>query len=208
MIKFIDRFIGLFFRRTANRGRDVQFIGNTVIGHDCSFSTRVIFSNSIIGDYSYVNYNSIIHCCHIGKFCSIGPNVVAGLGNHPVGKNVTTSPKLFLKGKFLLEDKYDQFAMVTIGNDVWIGANVTIVNGITIGDGAVIGANSIVTKDVPPYSIYGGVPAKYIRMRFEQNQIDFLLKLRWWDMDDDWIKNNSLLFSDINALMEKYEISI
>lgn len=83
----------------------------------------------------------------------------------------------FLSKKFLLEDRYDQFAIVTIGNDVWIGANVTIVNGVTIGDGAVIGANSIVTKDIPPYSIYGGVPAKCIRMRFEQNQIDFLLKI-------------------------------
>ena len=110
-----------------------------------------VLSAELIGDYSYVNYNSIIHCCHIGKFCSIGPNVVAGLGNHPVEKNVTTSPRLFLKGKFLLEDRYDQFAIVTIGNDVWIGANVTIVNGVTIGDGAVIGANSIVTKDIPPY---------------------------------------------------------
>ena len=155
-----------------------------------------------------VNYNSIIHCCHIGKFCSIGPNVVAGLGNHPVEKNVTTSPRLFLKGKFLLEDRYDQFAIVTIGNDVWIGANVTIVNGVTIGDGAVIGANSIVTKDIPPYSIYGGVPAKCIRMRFEQNQIDFLLKLKWWNMDEEWIRSNSLLFSDVNCLMEKYGISL
>ena len=177
-MNFINRFMRLFRRRTVNIGRDVQLLGNTVIGCDCSFSARVIFSNSIIGDYSYVNYNSIIHCCHIGKFCSIGPNVVAGLGNHPVEKNVTTSPRLFLKGKFLLED------------------------------GAVIGANSIVTKDIPPYSIYGGVPAKCIRMRFEQNQIDFLLKLKWWNMDEEWIRSNSLLFSDVNCLMEKYGISL
>ena len=126
------------------------------------------------------------------------------MGNHPVEKNVTTSPRLFLKGKFLLEDRYDQFAIVTIGNDVWIGANVTIVNGVTIGDGAVIGANSIVTKDIPPYSIYGGVPAKCIRMRFiESNR--FLLKLKWWNMDEEWIRSNSLLFSDVNCLMENME---
>lgn len=208
MIKFIDRIIELFNKRKVHIGRDVQLLGHSVIGRYCSLSTRVVFSNSTLGDYSYINYNSVIHCCHIGKFCSIGPNVVAGLGNHPVRDFVTTSPKLFLKGRFLLEDRYDQFPIVTIGNDVWIGANTTIVNGITIGDGAVIGANSIVTKDIPAYSIYGGVPAKYIRMRFDLNQVDFLLGLKWWDKDDEWIKNNSHLFSDINSLMEKYGISL
>ena len=173
----------LFRRRTVNIGRDVQLLGNTVIGCDCSFSARVIFSNSIIGDYSYVNYNSIIHCCHIGKFCSIGPNVVAGLGNHPVEKNVTTSPRLFLKGKFLLEDRYDQFAIVTIGNDVWIGRGATILSGVTIGDGAVIAANATVTKDVEPYTIVGGVPAHFIRRRFDERIIEKLLEIKWWDWD-------------------------
>ena len=164
-MNFINRFMRLFRRRTVNIGRDVQLLGNTVIGCDCSFSARVIFSNSIIGDYSYVNYNSIIHCCHIGKFCSIGPNVVAGLGNHPVEKNVTTSPRLFLKGKFLLEDRYDQFAIVTIGNDVWIGANSILVSGAKINDGAIVAAGSVVTKEVPANAIVAGSPAKVIKYR-------------------------------------------
>jgi len=180
----------LFRRRTVNIGRDVQLLGNTVIGCDCSFSARVIFSNSIIGDYSYVNYNSIIHCCHIGKFCSIGPNVVAGLGNHPVEKNVTTSPRLFLKGKFLLEDRYDQFAIVTIGNDVWIGFEAVIMAGVTIGDGAVIGARALVTKDIPPYTIVGGVPAKPIKKRFSEKTIETLLQIRWWDWSKEKIQKH------------------
>ena len=171
MMNFINRFMRLFRRRTVNIGRDVQLLGNTVIGCDCSFSARVIFSNSIIGDYSYVNYNSIIHCCHIGKFCSIGPNVVAGLGNHPVEKNVTTSPRLFLKGKFLLEDRYDQFAIVTIGNDVWIGGNVCVMPGVTIGDNTIIGAGSVVTKDIPPGVIAVGNPCKVLRPITEEDRI-------------------------------------
>ena len=207
MIKLIDKIVRVFCPRKIHIGYDVQLLGHNAIGRYCSFSTRAIFSNSVLGDYSYINYNSIVQCCHIGKFCSIGPNVVIGLGNHPTRNFVSTSPKLFLKGEFIKEDKYNQFPTVTIGNDVWIGANVTVINGITIGDGAVIGANSIVVTDIPAYSIYGGVPAKYIRKRFEQEQVDFLLKLKWWDMGDEWIKNNSHLFSDINSLMEKYGIS-
>ena len=190
MMNFINRFMRLFRRRTVNIGRDVQLLGNTVIGCDCSFSARVIFSNSIIGDYSIINYNSIIHCCHIGKFCSIGPNVVAGLGNHPVEKNVTTSPRLFLKGKFLLEDRYDQFAIVTIGNDVWIGFEAVIMAGVTIGDGAVIGARALVTKDIPPYTIVGGVPAKPIKKRFSEKTIETLLQIRWWDWSKEKIQKH------------------
>ena len=201
MMNFINRFMRLFRRRTVNIGRDVQLLGNTVIGCDCSFSARVIFSNSIIGDYSYVNYNSIIHCCHIGKFCSIGPNVVAGLGNHPVEKNVTTSPRLFLKGKFLLEDRYDQFAIVTIGNDVWIGDSALLMEGIHIGNGAVIAAGAIVTKDVPPYAIVAGVPAKILRYRFEEKIRTEIDRVEWWNKDEEWIKNHVEEFADVNTFL-------
>ena len=86
------------------------------------------------------------------------------MGNHPVEKNVTTSPRLFLKGKFLLEDRYDQLAIVTIGNDVWIGGNVTILPGVTIGNYVVIAAGAVVTKDVPDNCVIGGLPAKKIRV--------------------------------------------
>ena len=177
-------------------------IGDYTMYNDFVNDPLLFEKNNVLYHYP-INKDKLM----IGKFCSIGPNVVIGLGNHPTRNFVSTSPKLFLKGEFIKEDKYNQFPTVTIGNDVWIGANVTVINGITIGDGAVIGANSIVVTDIPAYSIYGGVPAKYIRKRFEQEQVDFLLKLKWWDMGDEWIKNNSHLFSDINSLMEKYGIS-
>ena len=97
---------------------------------------------------------------------------------------------------------------VIIGNDVWIGNNVTILSGITIGDGAVIGCNSHVVKDIEPYSIYGGNPAKLIKLRFTQEQINKLLKIKWWNWDDDKINSaiSLLCNSNINLFLNKYYI--
>ena len=168
--------------------------------------------NIIVGDFTYIADTEFeSHVTHhyefnndkliIGKFCQIASGVefVMNGANHQMNA-VTTFPFYTLEGWEQVPPTQNDLPIkgdTVIGNDVWIGANVTIVNGVTIGDGAVIGANSIVTKDIPPYSIYGGVPAKCIRMRFEQNQIDFLLKLKWWNMDEEWIRSNSLLFSDV-----------
>lgn len=155
----IDRFHRWLYKRaypTLNVGYHVSLSGRNRFGVQTALSTGVVFRDSELGDYSYVNYHSIVHRTTIGKFCSIGPNVVIGLGNHPVRRFVSTSPKTFLPGSFSDREQYDQFPPVIIGNDVWIGANTTVLNGVKIGDGAVVGANSVVTKDVPPYAIYGG----------------------------------------------------
>ena len=83
---------------------------------------------------------------------------------------------------------------MTIGNDVWIGENAVILGGISIGDGAVIGAGAIVTKDVPPYTIVGGVPAKKIRSRFPDDIVKMLLKIQWWNLEEDILKENIYFF--------------
>ena len=199
----IDRFHRWLYKRaypTLNVGYHVSLSGRNRFGVQTALSTGVVFRDSELGDYSYVNYHSIVHRTTIGKFCSIGPNVVIGLGNHPVRRFVSTSPKTFLPGPFSDREQYDQFPPVIIGNDVWIGANTTVLNGVKIGDGAVVGANSVVTKDVPPYAIYGG--GELLRFRFEKEQRDFLLELRWWDKDPEWLRSNNELFSDIDKLME------
>ena len=93
-----------------------------------------------------------------------------------------------------------------IGNDVWIGLNATILDGVTIGDGAIVAAGAVVTKDVPPYAVVAGVPAKIIKYRFTESQIDFLLKFRWWEKDRKWIQQNYKRFQDIESFIEAYSV--
>lgn len=148
-------------------------------------ANTVVFVESTISDYSYVSADSKIHFCDIGKFCSIGPNVVIGYGDHPV-KYLSTSP-LFYYGTKMFDiqiakkDYFDHHRKVVIQNDVWIGANAFIRNGVTVGNGAVIAAGAVVTKNVPDYAIVGGVPAKIIKYRFDEKVISELLQEQWWN---------------------------
>lgn len=132
--------------------------------------------------------------CQIGKFCSIAENVNIYLGgNHNVNW-ITTFPfghihkNIF--NKFDGKGHPSSNGNIIIGNDVWICSNVTIMSGIKIGDGSVIAMNSHVVKDVEPYTLVGGNPAKFIKHRFTQEQIQQLLKIKWWEWEDDKINDN------------------
>lgn len=92
-----------------------------------------------------------------------------------------------------------------IGNDVWIQQNVFICGGVEISDGAIVLAGAVVTKDVPPYAVVGGIPAKVIRFRYDEETIQFLLRIKWWNNDIEWFKKNWRLLNDINKLKEYYE---
>lgn len=185
-------------------------VTNTLFDGKNRIGKNTFLAASFIGRGTYIG-----SCCHfshisVGRYCSFGNNIRIIVGSHPSTDWVSTHPAFFSTAKqagftYVTEDLYEEKKYideekkyyVIIGNDVWIGDGASIVAGIRIGDGAIIGANALVTKDVEPYTIVGGVPAKPIRKRFEQHEIDFLLAFKWWDKDEHWIEEHASYFFDI-----------
>ncbi|MET7030076.1 CatB-related O-acetyltransferase [Sediminicola luteus] len=163
-----------------------SFTNGVTIGKNSHICSNCIVNNSHVGSYSYVNYGTLIQNTTIGNYCSIAHHVKIGLGAHPL--NMFSTSPIFYKTKNalnvrVLQDDLDfqDYAHITIGSDVWIGANAIIMDGVTIGHGAVVAAGAIVSKNVPAYAIVGGVPAKIIRYRFTEEQRKAILKTRWWE---------------------------
>lgn len=180
-----------------------SFDGDNYVGQHAFLSKCKLGRGTYVADFSVLN--QLI----TGKFCSIGAGVFTAIGTHPVRENIATSPSVFSMNpanNLVLTDKQyfeDATGPVTLGNDVWIANNVTLLAGVTVGDGAIIGAGSVVTKSVKPYEIWAGVPAKCIGKRFSDEQIDKLLKLRWWDEDDAWIKAHAKEFANPGELLRR-----
>ena len=160
---------------------------------------NVIFVNSVLGSFSYVGKYSKIINTKIGRFCSIGTNVQVVLGRHPTNF-VSTHPAFYSNRKafktFSTTDDVEEYGTVEIGNDVWIAEGVIIPDSVKIGNGAIIAARSVVTKDVEPYTIVGGNPAKFIRYRFDQLTCKRLESSKWWEWDEKKLKLNHKFFQD------------
>ena len=188
----------------------MSFAHNTIFGKYNLIQDDCIIKNCILNDFTYVSNRSQILNSKIGKFTSIGPDVKIAPGNHPTRTIVSTHPSIYsnpenLLKNFMVENMFNFSKKTIIGNDVWICSGAVISDGVTISDGAIIMANSVVTKDVEPYAIVGGIPAVFIRQRFEQEKIDFLMKFKWWDKEISWIENNNFLMLDVEKLFEKYK---
>lgn len=164
-----------------------------------------------MGRFSYIGANSHINA-KIGRFTSIAPYVRVLISRHPFSYPfVSTSPAFFSNKKqcnysFVIKSLFEEQKMLSngyaieIGNDCWICDHVILSPNIKVADGAVVLPGAVVTKDIPPYAIVGGVPAKIIRYRYSTEDIEYLCNLKWWNKPIDWLEQNYNLFLDINAL--------
>ncbi len=218
MCHLVRKIKQFFLRKKYNLakvGRNVHvvnsfFEGCNALMHD------VTIENCHIGLLSYVNHSSSLYNAKIGRFCSIADNVHFCIGQHPTSVAVSTFPSFyydttsqigstFHKGNPLCEfekktkgeTRYD----IVVENDVWIGSHALILGGVRIGTGAVVAAGAVVTKDVAPYSIVGGVPAKHIKYRFDEVDRGLLLKSEWWNKPLSEIKAEYQNFLNVKSFL-------
>ena len=220
----LKRLIVYILLKLKWRGK-LRFKWSDHIGYHSIFEgMNQIHSN--VWFYGYLGYSSYIgeHSSlsgEIGKFTSIAPYVRCNPGKHPYTYPfVSTAPCFFSlnsglsqsSGTFATHQKFNELSCfneekkyaIKIGNDCWIGEGAFIVGGVKISDGAVVLAHAVVTRDIPPYAIVGGVPAKILRYRYSQEDIEFLLKIKWWDNTPEWFKANWELLNDIAKLKFHY----
>ncbi|MBP5456280.1 MAG: antibiotic acetyltransferase [Paludibacteraceae bacterium] len=177
---------------------DFSRISDSIFGKGVDLQRFAMIYNSEMGDYSYVGRNFTCWHAKIGKFCSISWNVGIGGANHDYNR-ISQHAFLYAPQFGILESEplYDRFNTVCeVGNDVWIGCNAVICRNVKIGDGAVVAAGAVVTKDVEPYTIVGGVPAKVIKRRCSVELSKKMLRLEWWNLDPLVIKKNIALFGE------------
>jgi len=188
----------------------------------CYLKNIIKNPNIVVGDYTYYDdfenaenfeKNVLYHFDFIGdkliigKFCSIASDVkfIMNGGNHRTDWLTNYPFPIFQHGwEIAMPEEWPNKGDTIIGNDVWLGYNATIMPGIKVGDGAIIATNSVVTKDVPPYAVVGGNPATIIRKRFDDETINKLLEVRWWDWDIEKITANLKIIcsGDIDGLLK------
>tara|TARA_A100000171_G_C2136619_1_gene150735 strand:+ start:1096 stop:1707 length:612 start_codon:yes stop_codon:yes gene_type:complete len=192
-----------FLSRLIKKMR-LSAIVNSKISKTSKVESGSTVVNSSMDSHSFCGYDCILLNVRIGKFCSIASKVSIGGVAHPIGY-VSTSP-VFLSHKDSVRAKFSKHEYLptietVVGNDVWIGEGVYIKAGVSIGNGAVVGMGSVVTKNVEPYSIVAGNPARIIRRRFDDDVIEGLNKLTWWDLPDKELFRLAPLFNNPRELL-------
>lgn len=195
-----------------SRKSSIDFCGCHFEGK-CTVHDNVILYNCDVGYATYISEGTKFFNTSIGRYCSIGPNVHIISGRHPTRKFVSTSPAFFSTAEqagftYVKINKFNEHAYsdfkkkqyISIGNDVWIGDGARIMERVRVADGTIVAAGAIVVKDTEPFSIVGGVPAKILRYRFSPEDINYLMNLKWWNKDLDWIEKYADYFEDIEKL--------
>lgn len=177
---------------------------NCKIDKNAKVAAQCVLANVSMDRYSYIGSETHITNCQIGQFSSIGGGCQIGGGKHPLDM-VSTSP-VFLEGRNILKKnfskiRFDGDAIVTIGDDVWIGDGCYIKAGVNIGSGAIIGAHAVVTRDVAPYDVAAGCPARTIRKRFSEVIINELLRITWWDWNEEKLTKYAEFFNNPEQLI-------
>ena len=207
----MNHFIKGWFKHLTNKKiSNVALVSSTnKISKLARINRLVKIKNSEVGDYSYIGPSCDITNNNIKRFCSIADNCRIGTASHTLN-NLSTSPIFTLKNNgtatsWVSESikHNNEVKQVNIGNDVWIATHVIIKDGVTIRDGAIIGAGAVVVKDVPPYAVVGGVPAKIIKYRFSEEIIKKLEEMEWWNYSDEKLKNNIQYFQTEDITIEK-----
>lgn len=212
--KFLN-IIRILKLRKANKSCLLSFEAtiseNVILGKYSSIFKNTILDSCTIGNYTYIQKDSRIYNAQIGNFCSIAEQVIIGAVNHRMDIPTTSSyldssmnylPKTFEAGAVKMAESKG----VIIENDVWIGLRAIILDGVHIGSGSIIAAGAIVNKDVPPYSIVGGVPAKVIKQRFNDQIRNKLLDSKWWDRPDEWLEYHKYDLVDIDRFMKNINV--
>ncbi len=218
MIKKLIKYI--YNKYLHHKNVDFFFDVNIGVGSKFEGANKIWYESEFVGNMGYGSYigcNSKIHAS-IGRFTSIASGCKTVSGIHPTTfPYVSTSPmffsllnqtgKTFANNQTFVEEKFaneENKIPVIIGSDCWICENVTIIAGVTIGDGAVVLTNAVVTKNIPPYAIVSGVPAKTMKYRYDDETIKFLLDTQWWKKDVEWLKNHVEFFNDIKSFKKLF----
>jgi len=189
---------------------DDVILEETILGAYTHVQAHSVFCDVVVGDYSYFAGYNQVHYANIGKFCSVASYARINTTNHPTYERIAQHHFTYRSKRFGFgENDAEFFALrkgksVMIGNDVWIGHSSIIMPGVRIGNGAVIGAGAVVIKDVEPYTIVAGVPAKKINKRFDDDLIERIERIEWWEWDHKTLKERLPDFRNMDVFVSKY----